>query len=134
PAVAADASSCYPLVAHHLGWWPLVCAERVERRTVTAALRRLCQRAASDPAVVLDPAVWARFGATSAEVVADGEPFPIEVEDEQRPDGRMEVVPVFSPERTLRVPWCDFVAASVLSGREPRLVRATHYAPVGRQP
>ena len=134
PTVAADVSSCYPLVAHRLGWWPLVCAERVQRRNVTAALRRVCERAATDPTAAIDPAVWERFGFTLAEVVPAGEPFPIEVEDDHRPDGRMEVIPVFSPRRIFRVPWCDVVAAAVLSGRVPRIVRATRYVPIGRQP
>ena len=36
-----DVPSCYPLVAHLVGWWDLACAERVERRKVTRELRRL---------------------------------------------------------------------------------------------
>jgi hypothetical protein len=133
PCAAADVSSCFPLVAHHLGWWELLCAEGVARRTVTVALRRLCARAATDPRVVLDPAVWRRFGCTLVEVLPEGEPFPVTVEDEQRPEGRSEVVPVVSTERTMWFAWADVVAAAVRSGRAPAIVRAVRYASVGRQ-
>jgi hypothetical protein len=45
----------------------------------------------------------------------------------------MEVVAVTSPGRLLRFAWPDVVAAAVRSGRVPRIIRAVHYAPVGRQ-
>lgn len=133
PAVLADVRSCFPLVAHLLGWWDLLCAETIDRQVVTAKLRRLCEQAAKEPTVVLDPAIWRSFGATLVEVVPDGEPFPIEVEDPHRPDGRMEVVPVLSPDRPLFIPWSDVVGAAVRCGRVPRIIRATRHAPVGRQ-
>jgi hypothetical protein len=133
PTVAADVSSCFPLVSHLLGWWELLCAERVERRDVTKGLRRLCQLAVERPESILDPATFARLGFTVVEVWPDGEPWPIEVEDERRPDGRMEVVPVFSPRRTFRFASPDVLAVAVRRRRVPRSVRATQLVPVGRQ-
>ena len=93
--MAADVTSCYPLVAHHLDWWRYVTGERIRRREVTDALRRVCERAARDPAMALDPKLWHRFGVTLVEVDADGERFPVALDDPRRPDGRLEVVPVF---------------------------------------
>jgi hypothetical protein len=133
-AISLDAESCYPLVARHLGWWDLLCAESIERHTITGEFERLCQSAVVDPTVALDPATWRRFGVTLVQCIPDGEPFPIEIKDVHRPDGRMEVVPVFSPEGwSLLFPWPDVLAAAMRSRRVPNIVRAIHYAPVGRQ-
>jgi hypothetical protein len=132
-AASADVSSCFPLAAHHLGWWDLMCAERVERVEVTAPLLELCAAAVSDPTVVLDPAAWHRLGVTLVEVIPDGEHFPVGVDDPRRPDGRLEVVPVRSEGRSMWFAWPDVVNAAMLSGRVPDIRRATRYAPVGRQ-
>ena len=132
-AITADASSCFPLVAHLIGWWDLLGAERIQRQDVTAALRRLCEKAVADPAVLLDPKVWHNFGCCLVEVIPGGDVFPIEIEDEYRPDGRMEVVPVFSPDRPMFFSALDVLGAAVLSAQVPEIVEATAYRPVGCQ-
>lgn len=133
PVISADISSCFPLVAHHLGWWGLVCAESVQLHDATDDLRQLCLRAIADPRSVLDPGVWSTMGCTRAEVIPSGEVWPVEVEDDLRPDGRLEFVPVTSPLRTFHFAWPDVVYASVQSGRVPIIVEATTLTPVGRQ-
>ena len=132
-AVVLDVTSAYPLTAHLVGWWDVMTADRLVRRSVLRELRTLCDRAAKDPAAVLDPAVWERFGLTLCEVVPDGEVFPVSLDDPRRPDGRTETVPVTARGRTMFYSWCDVVAASILSGRVPRIVRAVRLAPEGRQ-
>ncbi|MHB1852869.1 MAG: hypothetical protein ACYCU6_11945, partial [Acidimicrobiales bacterium] len=132
-AVTADLTSAYPLTAHLLGWWQLVTAERVVRRGVTRQLRALCRQGAVDPSVLLDPQVWERFGATLVEVAPEGERFCVAVDDERRPDGRTEVLPVTANGRTLWYAWCDVAAAAVLSGRAPHILQAIRYEPTGRQ-
>lgn len=133
PSLEADISSAYPLVAHHLGWWQLLTAGRLDREDVTGELRDACQRAAADPASCLDPILWRRLGFTLAEVVPAGEPWPVEVDDGARADGRFEVVPVESPERPMYFAWPDVVAAAARSGRVPDIISATRLLPVGRQ-
>lgn len=133
PAVSADVSSCFPLVAHLLGWWELITAERIERRDVSSDLRQLCQRAVVDPSVLLDPSVWALFGCTLVEVHPAGERWPVEIEDERRPDGRLEITGLSSPERSMFYPWLDVVGAAVASKRVPLFDAATKYVGVGRQ-
>jgi hypothetical protein len=131
--VAADGTSFFPFVAHHVGWWDLFTAERVRRKDVTARLRRLYTRAAADSTVVLDPDVLRLCGCTLVEVIPNG-PFPIEVEDEQRPDGRMEVAHVTSPDRPMSYPGLVVLASAVLSGKaDSTILRATQYVPIGRQ-
>ena len=132
-AVALDITSAYPLTAHLVGWWTVMTADRLVRRSVLRELRALCARAAKDPTAVLDPAVWARFGLTLCEVVPDGELFPVALDDPARPDGRTETVAVTARGRTMFYGWCDVVAASILSGKVPRIVRAMHLDPEGRQ-
>ena len=83
--------------------------------------------------MVLDPAVWAEFGCTLVEVHPDGERWPVEIEDERRPDGRLEVTSLSSPERPMFFTWLDVVGAAVASKRVPRIVTATRYVGVGRQ-
>jgi hypothetical protein len=128
-AAAADVSSCYPLVAHRLGWWDLTCAGSWRRDDVTGMLRRTCARAVTDPGVVLDPKVWHRFRWTLVEVKPGGERYPVWLDDKLRPDGRLEVGPLVSSERSFFFAWPDVVAAAVLSRRVPDIVRAVRYTP-----
>ncbi len=44
PVVAADVSSCFPLVAHRLGWYDVVTAEHLRREDVTEEVRRAPRR------------------------------------------------------------------------------------------
>jgi hypothetical protein len=131
--VSADVHSCFPLVAHLIGWWELLCAVRIDRENVTEDLRRLCERAVEDPLVLMDPDLWRRFGLTLAQVKPAGEIYPVEVEDAQRPDGRLEFVPTYAVGRSLYLGALDVLAAAVLSRRVPDIVFATAYAPIGRQ-
>lgn len=133
PAVSADVSSCFPLVAYLLGWWELITAERVERGDVTCALNRVCERVIADPRAALDPAIWADFGCTLVEVRPDGERWPVEIEDERRPDGRLEVTDLTSPDRPMFYSWLDVVGAAVASKRVPRIISATRFVGAGRQ-
>ncbi len=132
-AASLDVGSDFPLVAHLIEWWRLVTAERIGRRDVTVKLQAICEGAASDPTVALDPKVWRDFGCCLVEIIADGEILPIEIEDERRPDGRLENVPVFSPDRPL---WCSalgVIASAVTSNRAPEIRSATAYVPQGCQ-
>jgi hypothetical protein len=132
-AVALDVSSAYSITAHAIRWWDLLTADRLVRRSVLRELRTLCMRAATDPTVVLDPDVWARLGVTLCEVVPDGEVFPVAIDDPDRADGRTEAVRVYVKGRTMFYSWPDVVAAAILSGRVPRIVRAIRLVPEGRQ-
>lgn len=73
--------------------------------------------------MALDPAAWHRFELTLADVRPSGQPFIIEVEDEHRPDGRTECVPL-SGARSVFYSWCDSAAAAAMSGQVPEIVHA----------
>lgn len=132
-AVVLDVTSAYPLVAHLLGWWELVTADRLDRRTVTAKVHALCRRAAVDPRAVLEPGLWDDLGLTLVEVDADGDVLPVAVDDPGRPDGRTEVVPVTCRGRSLFYAWPDVLASVVATGKVPTIRDAVQLVPVGRQ-
>jgi single-strand DNA-binding protein len=100
---------------------------------VNVDLAALCAAAVVDPTVVLDPGVFGQLGKIVAVVACDGEPWPIDVEDPRRPDGRMEVVRVFSPLRPLPYPGPDVVAATIQSRRTPTMLRTSSVVASGRQ-
>ena len=133
PLVAADMSSCFALVAHHRGWWDVQTAEHLGREDVTEQVCQRSEKVAADPAAALDPVAWRHFGITLCETRPRGQRFMVEVEDEQRPDGRTEVVPLRSGESTAFYAEPDVEAASVLSGRPVEVVKAVRYVPEGRQ-
>lgn len=133
PAASVDLTSAFPLTANLIDWWDVRTAARLSREDVRQALCELCARAVEDPGVVLDPAVWHRFGLTLATVIPDGEFWPIEIEDRRRPDGRLEVVPVSSPSRPMFFAWPAVVAAAILSGQVPTIQKAERLVPEGRQ-
>jgi hypothetical protein len=136
PAVTADISSCYPLAAHLIGWWDLICAIRISRRDVTDELRTACDRAAADPRAALDPKLFARFGCCMVELRPDGDVLPVELHDPRRPEGRLEFPKVYakSPDDPpMFYSALDVLASAVATGRPPTIIRATAYVPVGRQ-
>jgi hypothetical protein len=133
PAVSLDVRSCFPLVAHLIGWWELVCAAEIVPEPATSSFAALCARVAADRAVALDPAVWRRYGCALVELVPDLFPCPVDVEDEYRPDGRLEIVPVSSPGRPLALSALDVLAGCATSRRVPDIVRAVRFVARGRQ-
>ena len=132
-AISFDVSSCYPFVAHRIGWWEIATAAEIKRARAAPAFRKLCQRVTTNPLVLLDPNVWRRYGLALVEgVQPDGEIFPVEVADPLRPDGRMEFVRLTSSEPMFFTA-LDVLAACVLSGRVPHFSEVTRFIPVGRQ-
>lgn len=135
PVVSLDINSDFPLVAHHAGWWNLLCAEEVARCDSTLLVTDLHRQVDTDPTVALLPATWGSLGCTIVEAIPQGERWPIEVEDEHRPDGRSELIEVESPGLAAPHTGHDALNAAVLSsgGGHGRIVSATTYRPIGRQ-
>ena len=131
-----DVRACYPLVAHLIRWWDLLCPERVIRRRVTAKLRRLLRKAAEDPTIILDPEIWQEFGCCLVTLLPQGNVLPVEVVDDLRPDGRLEFRPVLSPHgRVIRCTALDVIASAVKTGKVPEILAAVAYVPSSdRQP
>jgi hypothetical protein len=133
PTVVLDIMSCFPLVAYRICWWDLVCAQRVERVDVTARVVDICQQVPADPKVVLHPGMWRELGCTVVNVSPRGERWPVTLQDQRRPDGRMEVTRVHSPDLRFTYAWPDVVCAAMDADQPLQIHRATALRPVGRQ-
>ena len=62
-----------------------------------------------------------------------GSPFRWRIEDQRRPDGRLEFLSLHSPSRPFCFTALELLSASVRSRRVPHFELATSYLPVGRQ-
>jgi hypothetical protein len=133
PSVSLDVHSCFPLVAHLIDWWDLVCAAEIVPEPATGPFAALCTRVAAHPTVALDPAVWRHYGCALVELVPDVFPCPVDVEDNHRPDGRLEIVPVSSPGRPLALSALDVLAGCATSRQVPDIVRVVRFVASGRQ-
>jgi hypothetical protein len=133
PVVSLDIASCFPLIAHCIGWWDIVCAENVERVDTTAVVRNLCGRMRSEPEVALDADVWRLLGCTIVEVSPHGERWPVGLEDEQRPDGRMEMTSFDSDGVQFDYTWPDALHAAINAARPLDIRKAVTLRPVGAQ-
>jgi hypothetical protein len=134
PAVLVlDVVSCFPLVAFLIGWWDLVCAQSVDRVDVTARVIDICEQVRTNPKLVLHPGIWRELGCTLVEVTPRGERWPVTFQDEHRPDGRMEVTRVWSPDLRFTYAWPDVVHAAIDADVPLQIYGATTFRPEGRQ-
>jgi hypothetical protein len=129
-----DIASCFPLVAHLIGWWDLTCAHGVEQVDSTARAIELCEQVRADPTVAFDSRLWREMGCTLVQVVPRGETWPVVVDDDRRPDGRMGVTTVESRDCAWAYrAWPDVVHAAIDARGPLRILRATTLRPLGRQ-
>lgn len=129
--VDADARQMYPASWVVLGCWAVLTARQLRRVDVTDKLRGLCEQAAAgDFTPLYARGTYRDLGLTLAEVLPDGEPWPVERPGKGGP--RFDVAPLRSPV-ALPFAWADVVLAAALSGRVPRIVSATKLLPVGTE-
>lgn len=131
PVVYVDFLSMYPTVNALMGSWTLSTARRIRLRDVTTEVIRLL----TDPdlfARCFDPTFWRQL-LVLVEVEPDREIFPVRARyDSASADFGIGV----NPYRLAGRAWYalgDVVAAVLVSGRVPRVVRALALRPVGRQ-
>ncbi|MDA8313065.1 MAG: hypothetical protein M0Z46_21105 [Actinomycetota bacterium] len=131
PVYDADERQAYPTDFTLLGCWAVLTARQLRRVDVTDKLRGLCEQAAAgDFTPLYERGTYRDLGLTLAEVLPDGEPWPVERPGKGGP--RFDVAPLRSPV-ALPVAWADVVLAAALSGRVPRIVSATKLLPVGTE-
>ena len=133
-AVSVDVTSCYPLVAHHIGWWDVLCAKALHKKDDTSAFGNFAQRVVVNPELLYDPAIWRRWGLTLVEGLEPKDDIlPLRVSCLQRPDGNLVVASVCSDEGSLIYSAFDVLMSCVLTKKVPRFARATTWVRVGRQ-
>jgi hypothetical protein len=138
PAVDIDIRSAYPAAFETLGCFDVLCARSLRHQDVTDELRSMAEQAAAGNLVSLfDPATYRRMGLCLAEIVPDGEPWPVERSAIGDVPSTLTVEPVWceqaSVPSSLPFAWPDVILAALLSGRVPNIVRASRLVPVGRQ-
>jgi len=129
PVALVDFSSQYPVVAHLLGFWPLLTAERIEAREASAEIGALIERVTLDD--VLDPATWPAL-VGFALVEPDGDWLPRRAYFSGSADvPRSSLGPTWGRPGWWALP--DLVAAKVATGKVPRLIEAWVLVGKGRQ-
>jgi hypothetical protein len=126
PVVPLDLSAAYALSWCLTDCWSVLTADHLDQYDYTETFRYGLTEL--DPALwALEPWNWRDFGCTLVQVQPDGEPWPVELGNLQR-----AYVPLTS-KQPMWFPWQTVVAAAVLSGKTPKVLRATKLVPVGKQ-
>ena len=131
PVADVDVRSAYPSAWVLLDVWGALTARQLRHVDVAEKLRTLCvQVAAGDLSPLYDPATYGDLGLTLAEVLPDGELWPVERPGKRGP--RFDVAALRSSSPML-FGWPDVVGAAASSGRVPHIVSATRLLPVGKE-
>jgi hypothetical protein len=129
PVVYADYLSMYPTVNTLMGLWRYLTAERIESHDVTDQVRKLVASITLDDC--FDPAFWPQL-LTLVQIEPDGEILPTRADYGE--DGQWQIG--LNPLRTDTPLWyslADVIAATLLTGRAPKILRAVQMVAVGRQ-
>lgn len=130
PIVKLDALSMYPTIFVLLGLWPFVIAEAIEPAEATEAVRTLLDTITYE--ALLDPAGWKDLCAI-VEIEPDGDLLPVRatyVADCTGSSGRAPNIglnPLHAPGERLWYALPDVVAAKLLTGKAPRVLRAFRF-------
>jgi hypothetical protein len=129
PVIYVDFLSMYPTVNTLMDLWQHLTAERVETREVTAQIRKLVETVTVDDC--FDWAFWPQLF-TLVQIEPRGEILPARADYGE--DGQWQIG--INPLRTDTSLWyslADVIAATLLSGRPPSILRAVRLVAVGRQ-
>lgn len=130
PVQLVDFTSMYPSVVALLDLWPLLIADTLECVDATADVQRLLDRVSVDGC--FDPALWPQL-AGIALVAPQGDVLPVRGrygQDRSFTIGLNHYTD--SQPRWYALP--DLVAATLLTGRPPKVLQAYSYTPHGTQP
>jgi hypothetical protein len=128
PVVYTDFLSQYPTVNTLLGLWPFLIAERLEFEDATEDVRRLLAGVTID--TVLDRAFWKDL-TFFALVEPDGDVLPVRTTYNDA-TSNIGVNPLTS-KTPIWYAGPDLVAATLRSGKPPKVFRAIRIVPVGQQ-
>jgi hypothetical protein len=128
PVELLDYVSMYPTVNVLMGTWDLITANRIEPADATDWLRGFLDDTGVDQ--VLNPAVWPSFCGI-AQVVPDGDVLPVRAAFSGHEGDWNTAVSVLHSPVPLWYPIADVVAAALLSGKTPKVVRAVRFVPGG---
>ncbi len=130
PIVALDFRSMYPTVNTLMNLWAMLTAESVVVEDATADIEAFLASITADD--LFDRATWRQLTAI-VELHPDGEVLPVRT-DYGLGEGYQIGINHFTSRASAWYTLADCVAAKLLGGRAPHVVRALRFVPVGRQP
>jgi len=123
-----DFLSMYPTVCTLMGLWSFVTSGRLAWTDTTSDVRPFLEHVTIDD--LQNPAIWRQLTAL-VQVVPSRDLFPVRSKYD---DGSYTIgLNHLSSEQPLWFTLADCVAAKLLTGRAPTIVRALRFAPVGQQ-
>jgi hypothetical protein len=128
PVALCDFTSMYPTVCTLMGLWSHLTAKRIDLAVTTTETRDLLERVTVDDC--LDPSTWVRL-ATLVQIQPDDDVLPVRA----RFDGEnwTTALAYVTGEEPFWYTLADAVAAKVLTGRPPTILRAVTLQPRGTQ-
>lgn len=124
-----DFLSMYPTVCVLMGLWRFVIAERAVWEEATDEVQAVLERVTL--ADLEDPATWPLLTAL-VQVVPSDDPFPVRADYDH--DGQYTIgLNLLTSDRPQWFTLADCVAAKLLSGKPPQVVRALRFRPEGAQ-
>jgi hypothetical protein len=130
PIVALDFRSMYPTVNALVNLWPMLTAESVSVVDATADVETFLASITADD--LFERQTWQQLTAI-VEVQPDADILPVRT-DYGLGEGYQIGVNRFTSEEPAWYTLADCVAAKLLTGRAPRVLRALRFVPHGRQP
>jgi hypothetical protein len=129
PVVYVDFLSMYPTVNTLMGSWRHLTATRIEPQDATDQVRRLVDGVTADDC--FDPAFWPQL-LTLVQIEPDGEILPMRADYGE--DGQWQIgINLLRADTALWYSLADVIAATLLTGQPPKILRAVQLAAVGRQ-
>lgn len=120
PVVYVDFKSMYPTACALMGIWDLLTASTIHATDSTDAIQRLLDTIDADSC--FEPTVWTQFVAI-AQIIPTGEILPVRARYGAGPSWQIGVNPLTSQQPMwFTIP--DLIAAKILTGRTPQIIRA----------
>jgi hypothetical protein len=126
PIVKLDALSMYPTIFVLCGLWSFVIADAIEPNDATEYVRAFLDGVAYD--ALLDPVTWKELCAI-VEIEPDGDLLPVRATYAAGRAPNIGLNSLNAPNERLWYALPDLVAAKLLSGKTPRVVRAIRFVP-----
>jgi hypothetical protein len=129
PVVYVDFLSMYPTVNTLMGLWRYITAERIEIKDATDPVRRLVETVAVDDC--FEPSFWPQL-LTLVQIEPDGDVLPTRADYGENGQWQIGLNPLHS-DMALWYSLADVIAATLLTARAPKIVRAFRLVAEGQQ-
>lgn len=127
PVVVCDFTSMYPTVDALMNLWDFLTHERIDTHDATTEVQTLLDTITLEQC--FDPALWPGFVGI-AEIIPDGDILPVRAQYGPDATWNIGINPLYSDQPMwYTIP--DLIAATLLTGKAPRIQRAVRFTPAG---